>query len=543
MRKGRSIVEALLEKRGIDDPDEIAEYLSDSPVRTYDPFDLLNMKEGIDLIMDTIKKGGRICIYGDYDADGVTSICILHQTLSHLTDNLSWYIPSRFTEGYGMNAAAVEKIAAEGTGLIITVDCGITSCEEVKRAKELGVEVLVTDHHAPSDVIPDCIVIDPKQEGETYPFRDLAGCGVAFKIAQALQRTADLPKRVINDVLDLVGTGTVGDIVPLVDENRTIVKYGIRKLNEGSRPSMKSLAEAISIGEITSENISFGIVPHINATGRMGSAGNAVNLFLSSDDTSIKKYVDILVSCNASRRSVQDEAYKKCEELINGDEDIIMLDVMGIHEGIAGIVAGKLKETAKRPVILATPTDEGILKGTGRSIPGVDIRKLLGAYPHLFIKFGGHKSACGFTMAEENFNELKEKVREDIRCMFEEDPSLTEQGLEYEMELGPEEVTMELAEALEKMEPFGEGNPSPVFAMKSVDIKWPGYMGNDGEHVRFTVEEKGHRVQCVLFRRAKEFSSMIEGDERVDLIGSVKSHIWNGTKRIQFIVEDMKVGN
>ena len=248
-----------------------------------------NMQAAVDLILSAADQGKAICIYGDYDADGVTSICTLYHGLSYLTYRLSYYVPSRLREGYGLNMEALEQLAKAGTDLVITVDLGITSVKEAAYARELGMEILITDHHSPGDELPDCVMIDPRQPGETYPFPYLAGRGVAFKLLQALQRSTDrIPKSAVADVLDLVGAGTVGDIVSLTDENRTIVKYGLARLNEKGRPAMRSLTEAISLNRITSENIAFGIIPHINAAGRMGDAKDAVKLFLSEDPETIR---------------------------------------------------------------------------------------------------------------------------------------------------------------------------------------------------------------------------------------------------------------
>ena len=542
MRSPVEIVESILNNRGITDPEDIAEYFSDSPRRTYDPFELKNMREGVDLILDTVREGGRICIYGDYDADGVTSICILYQGLSHLTKNLTWYIPSRFTEGYGVSIEAIEKLAADGVDLIITVDCGITSVDEVEKAKELGMKMIVTDHHKPADILPDCPVIDPKQEDDTYRNSNLAGCGVAFKMLQGIQRTVDLPKSVVNDALDLVGMGTVGDIVSLIDENRTIVRYGLKKLNKDPRPSIKALKDAISLDEISSENISFGLVPHINAAGRMGDAGDAVKLFLSDDEAVIHDQVEKLIACNSERRRVQDKAYERCLQKVRGDEDIILLKVEGIHEGIAGIVAGKLKETFNRPVILTTPTSHGLLKGTGRSIEGLDIHGLLDAHRDSFIKFGGHRSACGFTMEECRFEELRSAVENDVKAIYARDHSLLEDRWDHEMILDLSEINMALADEIEKMEPFGEGNPAPVFLVEGVRIMYHRYMGTENQHVRFTAMADDSGVQCVLFRRASEFSTLIDGDMPLDMTGRIKSQVWNGEKRLQFIVEEIRSG-
>lgn len=540
MRPAQTIVEQILSGRGLDDPAVREEYLSPHPKATYDPFLMLGMEEGVDLIRSHAEKGNRICVYGDYDADGVTSICILYSVLSLLTDNLDWYIPSRFTEGYGLNEGAVEALKEKGTDLLITVDCGITSLKEVERARQLGMDVLVTDHHQPGPELPDCVVIDPKQEGETYPFPHLAGCGVAFKILQALQRKCGLPRDVISQALDLVGAGTVGDIVPLVDENRTIVKYGLEKLNQGNRASVRALAEAISLEKITSESIAFGIVPHINAAGRMGSAGDAVNLLMADEEEEIRRQVDRLVQYNRERKKAQEEAVDRCEAMVRGGEDILFLRVDGIHEGIAGIAAGKLKEEIRRPVILATPSGDGLLKGTGRSIPGVDIRALLDVSREHFLKFGGHAGACGFTMREEEFEPVKTAAVADMARLLTEHPEIIEAGSEAEITLEPAEITVDLAQALSAMEPFGEGNPAPRIALKNVQIAQVRFMGAQQTHVRFMAVRGGAAAPCVFFRRAQDYADLLNSGGPADLVGTVSGQVWNGRTRVQFMVEDIQ---
>ena len=544
MRQAQTILRELLQQRGILAEDDIKEYLAERPKRTYDPFLMKNMQAAVDLILSAADQGKAICIYGDYDADGVTSICTLYHGLSYLTDRLSYYVPSRFREGYGLNMEALEQLAKAGTDLVITVDLGITSVKEAAYARELGMEILITDHHSPGDELPDCVMIDPRQPGETYPFPYLAGCGVAFKLLQALQRSTDrIPKSAVADVLDLVGAGTVGDIVSLTDENRTIVKYGLARLNEKGRPALRSLTEAISLKRITSENIAFGIIPHINAAGRMGDAKDAVKLFLAEDPETIRTQTRKLIEYNTERKKIQEDAYRKCREMVRGDEEFIILRVDGIHEGIAGIAAGKLKEAEKRPVILATPSGEGLVKGTGRSIPGVDIRQMLAVYSDLFLKFGGHSSACGFTMEESKFRVMKEAVERDMHELVLQDPEILDQGADYEMELEPSEVSIALADALEQMEPFGEGNRSPAFLLRRMFLSRPFFMGAEKTHVRFDAGRDGVQVPCVFFRRAQEYREALESGACADLIGSVRTNIWNGTKRLQFIVEEIQLGN
>ncbi|MGN0702433.1 MAG: single-stranded-DNA-specific exonuclease RecJ [Lentihominibacter sp.] len=550
MRNSEEIIREILKKRGLADEEDIKEYLSPRPQRTYDPFLLDDMKAGVDLMLSEIEKGSRICIYGDYDADGVTATTVMSRGISELTDNWFYYIPSRFTEGYGLNRGAIDKIKDAGADLIITVDCGCVSYREVEYAKAAGLKVIVTDHHTIEDTIADCIVIDPKKpekflkdRSRRYPFSDLAGCGVAFKFVQALQRQAGLSKNMVNDCLDMVAIGTVGDIVSLRDENRTLVKYGVEIANSGRRKSLSKLMNAISLDEINSENIAFGIVPHINATGRMDSAAEAVELFISGSDAVIDEKVAKLISCNRERKRIQEEAYERCLNLVTGEERFIVLRVTDMHEGIAGIVAGKLKDRFNRSVIIVTPTGDGFLKGTGRSIPAIDIYDILNCHSSLFERFGGHRSAAGFLMKEENFNALVEGIDSCMDTLLEENDRIFECSLEVDSTLTPAEATCRLAREIQALAPFGEGNPNPRFVMKNVRISGLSFMGDNDIHARFYAGDgensRKQQVNCVLFRNARENREALESGKPLSLYGSLNYQIWRGQERVQFIVEEI----
>ena len=286
------------------------EFLSDKPRKTYDPFLLPDMEAGVDLILSEARSGSKICVYGDYDADGITATALMLTMLSHLTsaENLSYYIPSRFEEGYGLNMEAIDHIADLGCDLIITVDCGSVSSGEVEHAKALGMKIIVTDHHNITDTMAECIVINPKRPDSVYPFRDLAGCGVAFKVAQALQKKGGLQRHVLTEVLDLVAIGTIGDIMPLLDENRTMVKFGLRVLNLGSRPGLKKLIDGTSLqpGRISSGNVSFVIVPHLNASGRIEDASQAVELLLGRKyEAELDRIVEDILQKNIQRKRLR----------------------------------------------------------------------------------------------------------------------------------------------------------------------------------------------------------------------------------------------
>lgn len=550
MRETEEILRILLHGKGIDTQDDISEFLSERPQKTYDPFLLYNMEAGVDLLLSEIKKGTKICIYGDYDADGVTSVCILSSVLSHLTKNFIHYIPSRIEEGYGLNKGAVERLSERGVGLIVTVDCGSVSCEEVDLAKTLGIKMIVTDHHSIDGRKADCIIINPKQKEDQYPFDGIAGCGVAFKLSQALQKRTGLPKSVLNEVLDLLAVGTVADVVPLQDENRTFVKYGLARINAGTRPSMTRLKEGISLKTVTSENIAFGIGPHINAAGRMAEAEEAVQLFLNRDPGIIRTQVEKLIRYNAERKQKQEDAYRRGLALLEehgGEDDFIVLPMTEIHEGVGGIVAGKIKEEKHRPIVIVTPSGEGYLKGTGRSIDSVDIYSVLKHCDdkyRLFERFGGHRSACGFLLAEEKLPILKQAVQEEMDVLKAADPHIFDNSMTWDLELDPAEVTVELAETLESLEPFGKDNERPRFLLREVILQGIRFMGAEKTHARFTaVSKAGARTDCVLFRKAQDWRSLLCSEEPVNLIGTVDVQQWQGRTRVQLMIEEIKEWN
>lgn len=543
MRDASEILKELLIGRGISSDEDISEFLSEMPQRTYDPFLLLNMEAGVDLILSEVKAGTKICVYGDYDADGVTSVCIMAHILGNLTDNLIHYIPSRFDEGYGLNGDAVRKLAREGVGLIITVDCGSVSYDEVELAKELGMKVIVTDHHSVDEVKADCILINPRQKECKYPFKGLAGCGVAFKVAQAIQYRTGLPKAVLNSLLDLVAVGTVGDVMPLLDENRTMVKYGLNKINSASRMAMKKLAEGISIKWVTSENIAFGIAPHINAAGRIADAEEAVKLFMAEEPAEISRQVEKLIEYNSKRKQYQEAVYKEGVEIIErelADKDFLLLRMDDIHEGIAGIVAGKLKDMYNRPTAIMTPVRGGFLKGTGRSTENVDIYALLKRSSDLFEKFGGHRSACGFTIKEGMEGRLRESLYAGIESLKRDNPDIFHREIKWDMEIKPDEVTEELFREIERMGPFGEMNPRPCFVIKNITAANVRFMGSDGTHARFTgISQADGRIECVLFKRAREYKDVLCSEKSADIKGTVELQGWKGIKKLQFIVEEI----
>lgn len=555
------IVADILRRRGIETAEQAVEFLSDAPKQTYDPFLMQDMKPAIIRIVEGLRRGEHICIYGDYDADGVTAVSLLLTVFGRLTRNLSYYIPSRFDEGYGLNKEAISRIHKQGAQLLITVDCGSVSREEVELAKELGMDVIVTDHHSIDDRRrADCLLLNPKRSDCRYPFKELCGCGVAFKLAQALQRTLKttdgtpaIDKAALNSLLDLVAIATIGDIVALQDENRTLVKYGMRILNRNQRPGLKCLLEGVklSAGQITAQQVAFIIVPHINAAGRMMSAKIGVELLTSSAATEtearrVKELTEELIESNRRRKQAQEETYRRCMERLESQGDggetlFYVLRDTDAHEGITGIVAGKIKDAVNRPVIIVTPSGDGLLKGTGRSIPGVDLFALLNRCSQLFVRFGGHSGACGFLMKEQHFEELREFLNEQMKELLEQDPALLVPKIVIDAVITGEQMTAQLAEKLEKLAPFGQKNPKPVIAINDVCIDHITYMGDRKQHARFqanTQEETA--LSCVMFQRAQEMGELLFEESFVSLAGCGEINSFNGTERLQFQVLDMQ---
>lgn len=541
----REVLAALIEKRGIQGEEEIAEFLSFHPKKTYDPFLLKNMEAGVDLLLECVKHGKKICIYGDYDSDGIASISLLHGMLNSLVEgDVSYYIPSRFDEGYGLNKKALDILKSQGVELIITVDCGSNSCEEVAYAQSIGMEIIVTDHHRIQDRGADCILINPKQEDCSYPFKDLAGCGVAFKFVQALVVKGKLARKVLAESLDLVALGTIGDVVPLRHENRTLVKYGIRCINEKKRMGLRNLLNRIQPPDkpVNSETLSYQVVPHINAAGRIAIGDIGVNLLVSTQEEESTKYVELLTSYNKQRKVMQNEAYKKCLKEVEehwADSPFPIVEADQRYEGIAGVVSGKLKEHLKRPVVVVTYGEEGY-KGSGRSVDGVDLFALLKKYEHLFIRFGGHKGACGFLISKENLDELRNSINDDMVKLIREAPEVLKEVISADMDLPADLLTISLAKAIEEMEPFGSENPRPVFRLKDVRLSHRKAIGNGGEHGRFIAHFVGGKsISCVLFHKMKEFSSMVNSNDQLILIGTLSVNTWQGKDNLQFMVDQM----
>ena len=552
------IIREILIKRGITGEEALAEFLSDKPQKTYDPFLLHDMEAGVDLILSAVENGDKICIYGDYDADGVTSIAVLRDVLKALGADVSYYIPSRFDEGYGLNKEALDKIKAAGTDLVVSVDCGCTSVNEVRHAKEIGLDILITDHHALKDEIPDCLLIDPKHPDCPYPFKELAGVGVTFKLCQALVETAGLPKQILTKNLDMVGIGTIGDLVPLLDENRMLAKYGLRTVNLAGRPGLKALIEKVGLnpGEVTSRNVSYVIVPHINAAGRMDDATLAARLMQADTEAKASEMAERLIECNKRRRAVQDELTDRSDELaglaVERGDKFFLLNLEDAHEGVIGIVAGRLKERYNLPTLIITAVGNGEYKGTGRSPDGVDLFEIMNKHNELFLRFGGHAVACGFTIKEENIEVLRAALKKETEELLELRPDAFVKKIVPEVIASGKDVDFGFLSQQNMLEPFGKNNPKPLIGVYLTNVGWS-RMGAEGQYIRISGRmDDGRELRCVDFKKGDLHAGILEGagcisgipgsgsQDKLLAVGTLDKQVWNGNEYIQLTIETIE---
>ena len=536
------LISTILVNRNVIDKDDVKVFLNPKRNDFHDPFMMPDMKEAVDRIEKSIKNNEKIIIYGDYDVDGVTSITILKKFLMDRgMTNVGYYIPKRLEEGYGLNKDAVKKIYDEGYSLIITVDCGITGMEEIAYAYELGMEVIVTDHHEPLDEIPDCIgVIDCKRKDSKYPFNGLAGCGVVFKLTQALSKRLELEEKEYLKYLDIACVGTISDIVPLVDENRVISKLGLKLVEQTRNLGLKSLLE-VNTGKnsvINANTVSFGIAPRINACGRIGYEKEAVRLFMTENLVEAKETTEKLNSYNKTRQDIEKKIFEEAKEIIEKnnmqENNTIVVGKEGWHHGVIGIVASKITELYFKPTILIG-FENGIGKGSGRSVPGFDLHDALHCLGGYLEKYGGHEMAVGVTVLKENFDKFAEKLEERAKKMHTEEiiPIIS-----IDKELSPKDLTLKTAENLLELEPYGTSNNVPIFLIKNLKIDSIRTLV-EGKHLKLTLQDGTSIINAIGFNLG-EYAEEYRLGDKVDIIGMVEINVFNNIKNIQINMKDMR---
>ncbi len=531
----RVTAEALI-RRGYDRADTARSFL-DAADPGHDPLSLGDTAVACERILAAIAADARICIHGDYDADGICATAVMVLALRQLGANVEWHLPSRFEEGYGLGADTVERLAASGVGLLVTVDCGITAADQVARAGELGMDVIVTDHHQPGEVLPDCprVCTRPSQ----YAFPDLCGTGVAYKLSRAVFQAAGRDPAELDDHLDLVALATVADVVPLVDENRALVRQGLRRLARTSKIGLRALMVSARVDRVnvSASDVGFRLAPRINAAGRLCHPGEALELMLTTDERRARELAARLEQLNRERQSVEDTILQEAVALVDvaspewRERRAYVIASQDWHEGVIGIVASRLVERYRRPVVLIAVGDDEA-KGSGRSVPGYDLHAgLTSAAGHL-LRYGGHKAAAGLTIDPAEISAFAEALAAHADGVLGSRPLSLQRHVDAV--LAPSEVSLELIAELSALEPFGLGNPGVTLLAPAATLQSVERMG-EGKHLRCTVELGGYRCRAVGFGMG-EMGDELSRPGRFDVAYRIQRNEWNGSVTPQMVL-------
>ena len=543
------VVLQLLFNRGLTDQEKIDEFQNpDYSQDVHDPYLFTDMQKAVDRIVEAVKSNQKIVVHGDYDADGVSSTVVLVETLSKLgvkQENLNIYIPHRNTEGYGLNGETVKNFVADKVDLIITVDCGVSNAPEVKMAQQAGIDVIITDHHHVPEQLPEAYaIINPKVKSDKYPFTELAGVGVAFKLAQAIRHSQKIEGSFEKWLLDLVAIGTVADSVPLIGENRTLVKYGLIVLNKTRRLGLLELIKItrVNLGELDSHSISFQIGPRLNAAGRIEHANTAYQLLISKDQQTATDLAEQLGNTNQQRQRITKDLTANAMSQIGDLGKRLVIFVEGEGEqwqaGIVGLIAGKIADKFFRPTFVICRR-EGEYIGSGRSIDFLDIMEVLEQAKKYLTKYGGHAQACGLTLSgEESLSEFKKIATQTIEKKL-KGMDLRPQ-IEIDMQLTLSMVDWSLLNELENFRPFGEGNRKPLFVAKNLKLVNFDKVGAEKKHLRLLVSHpEGQPRKAIAFGFGDRGDKLKVG-QMIDLVFSVDINEWNGNREIQLKVIDIK---
>ncbi len=541
------LVARLLVNRGIKTVEEGKVYLHPTYADLHSPFDMADMEKAVERIRQAIKKGEQIYIYGDYDADGTTATALLVNAFRHIDFPVQYYIPNRYDEGYGLNEDAVKEIHNKGCSLMITVDCGITSINEVKLANELGMDVILTDHHQPpeDEPPPAYAIISPKVPGNEYPYTELAGVGLAFKVAQGLIGDNDF----LTSLLDLVVLGTVVDIAPLTGENRTLSRLGLAEINKRSRIGIQKLCDVAGFTDkqLAGRSLSFGLGPRLNAAGRLDTAKKVVELLTTESSEIAEQCASELDTCNQDRKNIENDIQESAVALLSKDENfeqvkglVVASDAWGKQaQGVVGIVASRLLEQYYRPIfVLAIDGNEAT--GSGRCIDGMNLADSLNSCSDLLIKHGGHKAAAGLTLKTKNIPKFKKAFNEYACENLNEKDLIPKLALDFETNLSS--LSLETLEQFEILEPFGGENPAPRFVSRGLTIKGrPSLMGKEKQHFSMFVSDGSTPKKAIGWRKAQHVTTLSRPNISLDIAFSPEINEFNNTRSVQLILEEFHV--
>ena len=535
----RPFEQEILFNRGIRTTKEVNAYFTFETSREHDPFLMLGMDQAVERLQAAVLSGEKIIIYGDYDADGVTATALLVDVLSKLGASVGHYIPNRFKEGYGLNHIALTKIREQGGELVITVDCGVRAIDEIEHAVNLDLDVIVTDHHQPGSSLPPAIaVINPTQRGDSYPFKELAGVGVAYKLAQALLHRFGEPEP--SESLDLVAIGTVADVVPLYGENRQLVRMGLDHLNCTQRPGLQAIIETAGYeyGHLNTTTIGFGIGPRLNAAGRLDSAESAFNLLMAIEEMEAKHLANQLELVNRERQRITREMVEQARTQAVGKGPTPLLIIAidpDFNQGVIGLTASRLVEEFYRPSIVAS-YDEKIIRCSARSIPEFHITKALDECEELLERYGGHSAAAGFSVRNERFDEFKQRigrVATERLANIELRPTLMVDAV-----VRFSDLDWPLLDFIERMEPCGHGNPLPVLAAQDVEVVEKRQVGAEGRHLKLRMrDDQKNPFDAIAFRHGHLYQDL---PQRVDVAFRLERNDYRGISSRQLNVLDLR---
>jgi single-stranded-DNA-specific exonuclease len=534
----------ILVSRGITSFESARSFFRPSLDDLHDPWLMKDMARAVDRITLALDKGERILVYGDYDVDGTTAVACMFRFLSGIAarDQIDFYIPHRYKEGYGISMAGVEFAHEHGFTLVVALDCGIKSAELISHAATLGIDFIVCDHHLPGhDLPPAHAILNPKQDDCPYPYKELCGCGVGFKLISALADRLGQPRELIFGYLDLVATAIAADIVPITGENRILAYYGLRQVNEAPSPGIRALIEASKPSRsLNITNLVFMIAPRVNAAGRMDDARKAVQLFIETDPEKAAVLAAQLQSDNTDRKEADASITEEALALIQGDERLVrrrstVLFQPHWHKGVIGIVASRLIEQYYRPTIILTGNGE-VISGSARSIPGFNIHEGLHQCRELLLGFGGHYFAAGMTLLPENFHAFSERFEQVVSSTVPEHLFTPEIEIDGDIRFG--DITPSFFRIISQMEPFGPGNMKPVFVARHVvDTGWSKIVKEN--HIRFSLRQGEVRITGIGFNLAPKFN-LLEGRQPVDIVFHIDENEWNNTVSLQIRVLDLK---
>ena len=536
-------VATLLLQRGIDTYEAAKTFFRPSFNDLHNPYLMKDMDKAVSRIEAAIENNENILVYGDYDVDGTTSVALMSSYLKTKTENVATYIPDRYVEGYGVSYKGIDFAEDNGFSLIIALDCGVKAIEKVAYAKGKSIDFIICDHHRPGDKIPEAVaVLDPKRDDCTYPFKELCGCGVGFKLICALAEKDEKTPEDLVEYLDLVATAIGADIVPIVNENRALAYFGLQVINSNPRPGMKAMIAEVKKDELTITDVVFIIAPRINAAGRMKHGNHAVTLLTETDFNLAAKHALDIDQYNTDRRDtdkrITEEALVQIEENSEQERFSTVVYDENWHKGVIGIVASRLIETYYRPTLVFTKSGNK-LAASARSVKGFDVYNALEACSEFIEQFGGHKYAAGLTLLPENYEAFKTKFESVVKESI--DPKLLTPELKIDSEINLNEIDHRLYRILSQFAPFGPGNMTPVFMTQAIkDTGWGKCVGEDDKHLRFTATQKANeKLVCIGFGLGDKLD-IIKDKKSFNVVYTIDENHWNGNISLQLKLKDIK---